>query len=366
MAFFATLPAKKAKKEDNSMDDKEIEKEITIYDIANEAGVSPATVSRVLTKSASVSPIKQETVEKLIKKYKFRPNALARSLSDTKTKTLGLLVADIRNPYYAALAVECEKAANKRGYTTLLCNALNDNKLEDSNLEKLYEQRVDAIIQIGCRADDLISDPDYVDHVNRISRTIPFIITGKLDGANNCYRLNIDDTEGMKTVVEYLISLGHHEIALVGGEKRIKSTYDKWQQYIYLMGKNNLVFRDEYVQEGDYTEKGGYNCMNRLLNLDIVPRAVIAVNDYTAVGVMKAVIEKGFSVPDDISIISFDNTFLSEIVTPKLTTMDYDYTLLGKSLIDIAISASQKESIPKEQFITPKLVIRDSCARPRK
>jgi len=345
------------------MVDKDIEKEITIYDIASEAGVSPSTVSRVLTKRTSVSPAKREAVEQLIRKYKFRPNAMARNLINTKTKILGIMVADIRNPYYAALAVECEKAANKQGYTVLLCNALDDRKLEDSNLEKLYEQRVGAIIQIGCRADDLISDPDYVAHVNRISRTIPFIITGKLDGAD-CYRLNIDDVEGMKIIVEYLISLGHREIALVGGDKKVKSTYDKWQQYIYLMGKNDLVFREEYVQEGNYTEEGGYSCMNRLLNLKIIPSAIIAVNDYTAVGVMRAAAEKGLFVPDDISIISFDNTFLSEIVTPKLTTMDYDYPLFGESLIDIAISAVQNEPVPREQFITPKLVIRKSCAPP--
>lgn len=340
------------------------QKEITIYDIASEAGVSPATVSRVLTKSTRVSQEKREAVESLIKKYKFRPNALARSLSDTKTRVLGILMADIRNPYYAALAVECEKAANKRGYTALLCNALSDKSLEDGNLEKLYEQRVDAIIQVGCRVDDLVSDREYAAHVNRISRTIPFIITGKLDGAD-CYRVNIDDAKGMESVFEYLISLGHRRIALLGGEKRVKSTYDKWQQYIYLTGKYNLVFREDFVQEDNYSDKGGYHAMNRLLALDTIPSAVIAVNDFSAVGAMKAVTERGLSVPGDISVISFDNTFLSEIVSPKLTTIDYDYELFGESLVNIAISAVQKKRVPKEQLITPRLIIRESCAPPK-
>lgn len=335
-------------------------KEITIYDIAQEAGVSPATVSRVITKSAAVSTAKREAVEGLICKYKFRPNAMARSLSDTKTKILGLLVADIRNPYYAALAVACEEAANKQGYTVMLCNALSDNELEDSNLEKMYEQRVDAIIQVGCRADDLVSDSAYAARVNRISRTIPYITTGKLDGTD-CYRLNIDDEKSMKIIFHYLISLGHHRIALLGGKKCKKSTYDKWQQYIYLMGKNDLMFREDYLQEGDYSEKAGYRCMTRLLGLEKKPTAVIAVNDFTAVGALKAAADKGVRVPQDISVISFDNTFLSEISIPKLTSVDYNYTVFGEKLIDIAIKAIQKKNISKEQLITPKLVIRESC-----
>jgi DNA-binding LacI/PurR family transcriptional regulator len=342
------------------MVDRGMRKEITIYDIANEAGVSPATVSRVLTKRAGVSPAKREAVEQVIKKYKFRPNAMARGLSDTRTKILGLMVADIRNPYYAALAVECEKAANKLGYTVLLCNALNDMALEDSNLEKLHEQRADAIIQIGCRVDDLVSDPNYVNLVNRISRTTPFVITGKLDGAN-CYRLNINDAKAMEIVIEYLISLGHREIALVGGSKQVKSTYDKWQEYVYLVAKHHLVLRDEYFQEGDYSDKSGYSCMNHLLSLDSIPSAVIAINDYSAAGVMKAMAEKGLSIPKDVSIISFDNTFLSETLTPKLTTIDYDYTLFGQTLVNIAIEALTRNDICREQLITPRLIVRESC-----
>ena len=337
-------------------------KEITIYDIAQEAGVSPATVSRVLTKNAAVSPAKREAVEGLIRKYKFRPNAMARSLSDTKTKILGLLVADIRNPYYAALSVACEEAANQQGYTVMLCNALSDNRLEDSNLEKMYEQRVDAVIQIGCRADDLVSDSAYAAHVNRISRTIPFITTGKLDGTD-CYRLNIDDVASMRMIFEYLTSLGHRRIALLGGQKKIQSTYDKWQQYIYLMGKYELTFHEAYLQEGDYSEKAGYRCMLGLLELKKPPTAVIAVNDFTAVGALKAAAEKGVQVPRDISIISFDNTFLSEISTPKLTSVDYNYAAFGQRLIEIAVKAIQNQKIPKEQLVTPTLVIRDSCTQ---
>jgi DNA-binding LacI/PurR family transcriptional regulator len=337
--------------------------ELTIYDIAREAGVSPATVSRVLTNKARVSEKKQILVKDVIKKYNFRPNALARSLSDAKTRLIGLMVADIRNPYYATLAVECEKAAAQWGYTTLLCNILSDNAIEDAHLEQLYAQRVDAIIQIGCRVDDLVSDPTYVAHVNRISRTIPFIITGKLEGAN-CYCLKIDHGEAMKLVIDYLVSLGHRNIAMVGGEKRVESTYNKWKQYIYMLGTHKLPLREEYIQESNYSDSGGYNAMLRILQCKQLPTAVIAVNDYCAAGILRAVKEKGLLIPQDISLISFDNTFISEMLTPKLSSVDYNYPEYGKALIELAIKAVRGERVSREQSMRPQLIARNSCTFP--
>lgn len=336
-------------------------KAITIYDIASEAGVSPATVSRVMSKSAGVSEEKRRVVNQLVKKYNFRPNALAQSLSNTRTSILGLVVADIRNPFFAALAVEIEKEANRRGYSVLLCNALNDNEMEDRILEKLYEQRAEAIIQAGSRADWQVTDPAYAARVNRISETVPFVTTGKVDGAN-CLQLNIDDAKGMQIVIDYLVSLGHQRIALFGGTKKMMPTYAKYQQYIYLMGKHGLTFREEYIQEGDYSSQAGYDCMNRLLSLDEMPTAVIAVNDFTAAGALKAASQRGVRIPEDLSVISFDNTFLSQNSVPRLTTVDYDYSQFGAELVDIAVRAIEHRDVPRRQYVTPKLIVRDSCA----
>jgi DNA-binding LacI/PurR family transcriptional regulator len=334
--------------------------EITIYDIAKEAGVSPATVSRVFTGKARVSSGKLSAVEALVKKYDFRPNALASGLRTT-TKIIGLMTADIRNPYYSILAVECEKAANERGYTVLLCNILSDNALEDAHLEKLSAQRVEAIIQIGCRVDDLIPDPEYVAHINRIARNIPFVVSGKFDGAD-CFTLRINHEAAMMMVMEYLFSLGHRNIALLGGRRTVQSTYEKRQQYTYLLGNYGLRLRDEYIEEGDYSENGGYDGMKRLLLCSGRPTAVIAINDSNAVGALRAVYDSRLRTPEDISIISFDNTPLSEMVRPKLTSIDYNYPEYGKTLINIAIAAANHQAPEREQFIMPSLIIRDSCA----
>lgn len=189
-------------------------KNITIYDIAKEAGVSAATVSRVLTSNANVRPEKKERIQKLIEKYNFKPNAMARGLSDTRSKIIGIIAADVRNPFYAQVFVACEMAARKLGYTVLLCNSLGEREQELNQLGKLHEQRVDAVIQLGGRVDDLVSDAEYAKQVNKLLNAVPMVVTGKLDGTQ-CYQVQIDAVKTMDLLMEHLIRLGHREIALV-------------------------------------------------------------------------------------------------------------------------------------------------------
>ncbi|MDR3303024.1 MAG: substrate-binding domain-containing protein, partial [Treponema sp.] len=231
----------------------------------------------------------------------------------------------------------------------------------NANLEKLHAQRVEAIIQMGCSTDDLTSDPDYAARVNRISRTIPFITTGNLDGTD-CYCLNINENEGMRLVFDHLIEFGHREIALIGGEKWDRTTHKRWEQYVYLLGVKQLPYREEYVKECGFTEAGGYAGFLRLLQGGRLPTAIITRNDYCAVGALRAAHEHGLSVPSDLSIISFDNTFLAEIVNPRLTSMDYNYEKFGDSLVELAINAATNPDAPKLSLITPQLILRDSCA----
>jgi DNA-binding LacI/PurR family transcriptional regulator len=338
-----------------------MEKSITIYDIAKEAGVSSATVSRVLTGSTNVSEAKRSVVQRLVEKYQFKPSTVARGLSLTRTHTLGLIVADIRNPYYAALAVEVEKAAGAIGLTVLLCNALNDRALEAANLERLYAQRVEAIIQIGCSADDRDADPEYAALVRRVTQTTPFVTTGEIDGAP-CGVVAIDYADAMRQVFTLLVSLGHERIALVGGRDSVRSTHEIIQRYLYYLGRHRLDLRDEYVLEGNYAQTGGYQCMRSLLALPCPPSAVIAINDYTAVGALKAAAEQNRSAPRDFSIVSFDNTFLADITMPRLTSVDYAYASFGEKLLNAALRMIETGAPGETSYIHPRLVERDSCA----
>ena len=335
---------------------------ISIYTIAREAGVSPATVSRVLNGSAKVSEEKRIRVQSLIEKYSFTPNALARGLSNVETKVIGLMVSDIRNPFYATLVVECEKAANERGYLMMLCNSLGSNEMELYYLERFNSQQVDAVIQIGGKVDELISDTGYVEHVNKIASSMPVLINGKLDGAD-CYQVNIDEGQAMELLISFLIRNGHRDIALLGGRDNVKSTVDKRLRYRQMLWKYGIPVNEEYIIDGDsYDIESGSEAMRQFIREDHpMPTVIIAINDFTAVGVVRTLREAGYQIPEDISVVSFDNTYIAETCMPRLTCVGYDYRMFGHLLIDTAVRAIRKEEPPRVQMVKSRLVIRDSC-----
>lgn len=337
-------------------------KTITIYDIAEEAGVSASTVSRVLNGSASVRKEKKDRIQSIIDKYNFKPNALAKGLSDTATKTIGIIAADVRNPYYSALFVACEIAAEKAGYSVGLANSLGVKEREQSQLDLLMQQKVDAIIQMGGRVDDLITDDAYAKKVREACKTTPVIVTGKLDKAP-VHRVVIDEAEGMNLVMDHLIGLGHKKIALVGGEMRVASTFYKYQRYQENLAHHGIKVNGDYVVNGSYDPETGYNATNKILALEDRPTAIIAINDFAASGVLRSVREKGLRVPEDISVVSFDNTYIADLMSPKLTSIDYNYDKYGQKLIDTAVAVSNGKEIEDLQMVEPVLVIRDSTGR---
>ena len=336
--------------------------DVTIYDIAAEAGVSVATVSRVLTGNARVRPDKKERIESLIRKYDFRPNTFARNLSNSKTRIIGIITADIRNPFYSNMVVECETAADALGYTLMICNSLGKKENEYRLLDKLEQQQAEAVILIGGSVDQLVTDLDYADRINRLQEKIPVIITGKLDGTD-CYQVNIDEGKNLALAMEYVISLGHKEIAFVGGRDDVKSTVDKRLRYRQMLRRYGIPFRKEYIINADlYDDEGGYNATQKLFELKKMPSVIISINDFTAVGILRALTEKGWSVPKDISLVSFDNTFVSELAIPRLTSVGYNYKAFGEQLIHCAVEAAEGRTPQKTVLIEPDdLIIRDSC-----
>lgn len=333
---------------------------ITIYDIAKEAGVSPATVSRVLTNSANVKQEKREKVEMLIAKYNFKPNALAKGLANTRTKTIGVLAADVRNPYYASLFVACEQAAREAGHTVVLYNSLGKTENEVELLGKLVEQKVDAIIQLGGRVDDLVSNIEYVEIVNQIMSTIPVIVTGKLDGTR-CHAVRIDSMKAMELLMEHLLDLGHEKIALLGGRKDVLATFEKYQMYKQILRENQIAFDPELTaDDGGYTFETGYQQMNEMLAKRTDMTAVIAINDFTAMGVMKSLNEHKIRIPQDISVVSYDNTYMAQMAVPSLTSIDYNYEEYGRKLIDTSIAMIEGRKKDTLRMVTPSLIVRES------
>lgn len=339
-----------------------MKKELNIYTIAKEAGVSPATVSRVMTKSARVSEEKRCRVEEIIQKYDYRPNALAQGLTNTKTGVIGLLASDLVNPFYAQLLTECEHAIDASGYIPMIFATMSSYELEVKYLQKMFDMRVDAIVMMGGRSDKLITDPDYADLINRLTDSVPVITTGKVDGTQ-CCQVSIDEMGGVDLAMEHLFSLGHRHIALIGGRNHVKSTYDKRMRYRSILRQQEITYRERYVAESDYDIEGGYQCMKRLLDTNrTMPTAVMAINDFSALGAIRAIKEKGLEIPEDMSLLSFDNTFLVDTVIPKMTSVCYDYENFGKTLVSTAIKRIRGEAVPPVQYIPTRLIVRESTA----
>lgn len=347
------------------MDGKENVRIVTIYDIAKEAGVSTATVSRVLSGNTGVKKDKRDKVMSLVEKYHYKPNALARGLVDTKSKVIGIITADIRNLFYSQMYVSCEMAAQKKGYTVLLCNSFGRLEQEERQLEKLLEQRVDAIILLGGSADGTRPDDRFLSKMGQINRNIPIILAEKVEKLD-CHVVRINAEKTMDIVLEYLMERKHRKIAFLGGRDNVISTVTKIRRYQEILERCGIPYDERLVgKNGTYDWDTGYSQMNELYSQNILPTAVIAVNDFAALGVMRSISEHGMRIPEDVSVVSYDNTYITELYVPRITSIDYNYDLFGHKLVEAAVAAAEGREIPHLQSIEPRLVVRDSSGEAR-
>lgn len=339
-------------------------KPVTIYDIAREAGVSASTVSRALNGSNRVSAGTKRRIMDLVERYNFRPNALAQGLAEARSRLIGIVVADIRNPYYAELFFYCEKAAQEAGYIVVVFNQPKGGGMAEQirMLEKMLTLQMEAVILIDGMVSRLVSDVEYVDEVNRIMDYMPVIISGKLDGTR-CRVVRVDHIKSIEVLMEHLISLGHRDIALLGGYMDIQGTYEKAVHYRQILRRNGILYRPNLISEqGDYDGDGGYKLMNQMLDAGVSMTAVIAVNDMVATGVVKCLNERGYRIPEDISVVGCDNT-LAGMITPRLTSVGYDYEEMGRILIETALSAIRGEKGEMLRMIEPVLMPGGSTGR---
>lgn len=345
------------------------EKAITIYDIARQARVSPATVSRVLTGNARVSGDKKERILSIMEKNNFHPNALARGLINKATKSIGFIVPDITNPFFSTVFLEAEKRALSLGYTMILCNSMNDNRMNQTGVESLYlkmlcEKQVDGIVILGGRANEKISSEEQVDELCDITRKIPVVfVNGTMPGVKS-YHVATDERRGTRELVEYLAGLGHRSFGFIGGREGISSTDEKLDAFLQELTRLGIERRREWIVPSSFSVEDGYESMQKLLRCDSRPTAVLAVNDFTAIGAINAAVDHGLVVPRDISITGFDGTYLTDMVRPRVTTVSQNYASLGANAVELIERLSKGETVKGKILVKTKLLIKDSCAPP--
>ncbi|MDI6617313.1 MAG: LacI family DNA-binding transcriptional regulator [Clostridiales bacterium] len=335
-----------------------MKKNITIYDIAKEAEVSPATVSRVITGSARVNIEKSRKIREIIDKYNFQPNALARSLLKKESKTIGIIMPSIDNPFFANIFLETEKLLTAEGYSIILCNAFNID-LESVYLKMLVEKQVDGIIFLGGRINMVRTNKQLADEMNAVLDKVPIVmINGRMSGVD-CFKVRSDERAGIFSIIEYLISLGHKDIGLIGGISSITSTSIKHKALKYALKHFGLEYNKDWVIFSGFSIDDGLNAAKTLFSLSRIPTAVIAINDFVAIGAMKYAYSQGIKIPQDISLTGFDDSYLCDIVSPTLTSINHDIPKLTKTAVDMI--AGKKSS--REKVIETSLTIRQSCSK---
>lgn len=338
-------------------------KQITIYDIAREAGVSASTVSRVLTNSAGVAADKRERVMALVEKYNFRPNAIAKGLSESRSKLIGMMCPDVCNSFFASLYAECENVAYEAGYTVVLSNSAAQMEREISFMQRMAAYRVDGLIICGGMADWITPPEAYMKALQHCVQQMPVVIAGSRP-ETECHQIVLDHAGGMRQAIRHLYSLGHRKIAFLYSHRHIFQTEAKIVAYRQLMAELKLPVREEYLLDVmTMNVQRGYQGMNRLLALPEPPTGVIVTNDLMCIGALQAVQALGYSVPGDFSLIGFDDVFLTTMTQPKLSSIHLDYAAYGRQLIETAISAMDRTLPVKRVSFPMSLTIRDSCKK---
>ena len=344
---------------------------ITIYKIAAEADVSPATVSRVLNDTQPVSNDKRERIERVIDKYHYRPSAIARSLSGRDSKILGFIQPDIAHPYYNSLFLSAEQRAKELGYTIFLGNTLNDNVHHVTNLETEYirlmqEKHVDGLLLSGGHIQDVDQDQQYMMEFREALANTPIVTVSYQLPWEECPSVTADEQTGVLEMVDYLVSLHHTDIGFLGGDRGIQPTDLRIEAFRKGLDRHNLTFRKEWhLETGGMVVTDGKVAMETLLKKSDRPTAVLCFNDLTAMGAIYAAQEAGFNVPGDISIAGIDNIQFSEYIHPAITTVDLRGPEQGAIAVRMLIDLLAGELTELHTVIKSRLVIRNSCARPR-
>lgn len=334
---------------------------VTIKDIARLANVSHTTVSRALNNKKRIKNETKERILTIAKQLNYRPNLLAKSLIEKKTKTLGLVITNIENPFYNELAYSIESTARSLGYSIIFCCSHSDLKIEKHHVEMLRSKGVDGIIFTSAHIEDpniiaLAEEGFPIILVNR--RTYHPIVKEKVD------YVGVDNFAGGFLAVEHLIRIGHRRIGIIGGSRESSVGHERVEGGKRALRVYGIDERDEYFLDGDFLKESGFEGAKKFINMKEPPTAIFATNDYMALGVLNAVTEEGLRVPEDIAVVGFNNIEFTSFKGIELTTIGqkkYEMGFLAVKLLIENIENRHSKTYAREVLLKPELIIRRTC-----
>ena len=334
---------------------------MSIRDVAIRAGVSIATVSRAVNRISTVDPDLAKRVWRAIDEVGYLPNIQARSLVSGCSRMLGLIVSEITNPFFPELVQEFENLAVAQGYEVLIGSTNYEPARTESLIRRMLQRNVDgvAVMTFGIE-EDLVR--------KLVEREFPLVFVDAGPDLPNIRVLKVNYGEGIHQEVQHLAALGHRSIAFITGPLRLRSAVARRDAFLKSMAELGLVVPAEHIVEGDHTMEGGMRSIEHLTALPELPTAVLCSNDMTAIGVLHGLFRTTHSVPQDISVVGFDDIHLAQFMLPPLTTVQMSCKDLAEAAVE-ALRAGVERDHPNaakmEWRIPTRLVVRQSSAFPR-
>lgn len=330
-----------------------------IRDIAKHAGVSTATVSRTINRVPTVSPKLAKKVWNAIEELGYYPNTHARSLVSGKTRTFGLIVSEITNPFFPRIVQVFEDLGLQHGYEVLVSSTVHDAERMKLAVRRMIERRVDgvAILTFGME-ESLLEDLKV--------RKVPLAFVDVGPARTGVINIGIEYEPGLRQAVEHLATLGHERIAYIAGPANVKSAVKRREVFLHAAAAIGLEVSPELVVQGDHTAHGGRVAAQSLLAMRNGPSAIICSNDLTALGAMRSAYDAGIRIPGDLSLVGFDDIWLSEYLSPPLTTVQMSQAELARLAFHALLKEAQRDEHPPSgsQYILPtRLVVRGSTGR---
>ena len=325
---------------------------VTLHDVAREAGVSIKTVSRVINEESVVGETTRAGVQQAIDRLGYQPNELARSLKGSRSRTIGLIIADISNPFSADLCKEVEKVARNRGYSVILCASAEDAATENEYVELLIQRRIDGLL--------LVPAPGNHDRLSRESEAgLPMVALDRPVEGTDTDTVLTESRRSARLATEHLVSHGHRRVAFVGDDERIYTARQRLAGYLDTMEEAGP---DPLYRLGAGDIASAAEATRDLLSVESPPTALFAGNSLITAGILRALEEGGIRPPQNISLVGFEDTELLSSLRPRLTFVRQPSKEMGRRAAELLFQRIDAEDLPLQHIVLPtEFVIKESC-----
>jgi DNA-binding LacI/PurR family transcriptional regulator len=333
---------------------------VTIKEVAQLAGVSPSTVSRVISNNPKISSTTRKRVRDAMIQLDYHPNIMAKSLVSKSTQTIGLVLPYSSdnlfiNPFFSEVLRGMLAYANNKNYDLLLSSARNQSEELEAINRMVLGRRVDGVVLMSPNRDDGI--------VKKLMEyNFPFVLLGRSLEYPEVLSVNNDNIKASFDLTNFLLSQGHHKIGIVTGKPELVVSIDRFQGFKNALQKAGCVLNPDWIISAEMLEQNGYHTISMVMNAEDRPTAILVIDDVIAISLIRELVEAGFQIPRDISIVGFNNIYMSEMSNPPITTVDVGIYQLGYQTVQHLIRklSGKEQNLPTQVIVPHRLIIRES------